>query len=107
MYNEKVGASAAILLQIIPVFSAFGILFTIDSPFIFFWILSLYLFWKAVENPPLPPFDKGGMGGFEGTQYTRHWFLLRISIGLGLLAKYTMAFFYICAFLFIISSQQQ
>ena len=44
LYDEKVGLSSAILIQIIPLFSTFGVLFTIDSPFIFFWIFSLYLF---------------------------------------------------------------
>src|SRR4030043_765815 len=81
LYDEKVGLSSAILMQIVPLFSVFGVLFTIDSPFIFFWILSLYLFSKAVNirpvieenngatsahaslsNSPSPPFTKGGTG---------------------------------------------
>jgi 4-amino-4-deoxy-L-arabinose transferase-like glycosyltransferase len=87
LYDEKVGLSSAILMHIVPVFSAFGVLFTIDSPFIFFWALSLFLFWKAV---------------------TRHfyWVLLGLSIGLGLLTKYAMAFFYPCAFLFLLLSKE-
>ncbi|GAB4405576.1 MAG: glycosyltransferase family 39 protein [Thermodesulfovibrionales bacterium] len=88
MYNERVGASSAILLQIIPLYSAFGVIFTIDSPFVFFWILSLYLFWKAVNR------------NASSTHYGL-WLLLGISIGLGLLTKYTMAFFYMCAFLYL------
>jgi 4-amino-4-deoxy-L-arabinose transferase-like glycosyltransferase/membrane-associated phospholipid phosphatase len=114
LYDEKVGLSSAILIQIIPLFSAFGILFTIDSPFIFFWILSLYLFSKAAnirkENnpssppiiPPHPPLEKEGMGGFEMV----YWRLLGLSIGLGLLTKYTMAFFYPCAILFLLLSKE-
>jgi membrane-associated phospholipid phosphatase len=103
LYDEKVGLSSAILIQIIPLFSAFGILFTIDSPFIFFWSLSLYLFSKAANirkenNPPSPLLEKEGMGGFEMV----YWRLLGLSIGLGLLTKYTMAFFYPCALLFLL-----
>ncbi len=110
MYNERVGAGSAVLFQIIPLFSAFGILLTIDSPFLFFWILSLYLFWKAV-NPDEP----GGMregslsGSFRSVLSTQTstrlcWFLLGISVGLGLLTKYTMAFFYLCALCFLVFS---
>jgi 4-amino-4-deoxy-L-arabinose transferase-like glycosyltransferase/membrane-associated phospholipid phosphatase len=145
LYDEKVGLFSAILIQIIPLFSAFGILFTIDSPFIFFWILSLFFFWKVVSsghiikdfnselgtrnsnhllseiNPPTPPLEKGGKGGFEkrecrGTHYsspiTHHpsliyWILLGISIGCGLLTKYTMALFYLSAFLFLLLLKEQ
>lgn len=114
MFGEMVGAFSAMLLQIIPLYSPFGIIFTIDSPFIFFWILSLYLFWKAAashelqvtgyklqekinsENPPL----------ITRQSSLIYWLLLGISIGLGLLTKYTMAFFYICAFFFFIYSAQ-
>ena len=34
----------------IPLFSTYGIIFTIDSPFIFFWILFLFLFHRATFN---------------------------------------------------------
>lgn len=106
IYDEKVGISSAILLQIIPLFSTYGIVFTIDSPFIFFWILSLYLFWKAVNSrkpdPPALPLAKGGKDGFE----IMYWRLLGLSIGLGLLTKYTMAFFFICALIFLLLSKE-
>ncbi len=94
LYDEKVGLSSAILMQIVPLFSAFGVLFTIDSPFIFFWVLSLFLFWKAVTR--------------HSSLVTRHfyWRFLGLSIGLGLLTKYTMAFFYPCAFLFLLLSKE-
>ncbi|MDP3112288.1 MAG: glycosyltransferase family 39 protein [Thermodesulfovibrionales bacterium] len=114
LFDERTGAAAAILMQIVPLYSAYGILFTIDSPFIFFWILSLLLFWEAVRAedriqnpefigqqsiPPQPPLNKEGIKGGV-------WIVLGISIGLGLLTKYTMAFFYVCAFLFLFTSKQ-
>ncbi|MDO8281667.1 MAG: glycosyltransferase family 39 protein [Thermodesulfovibrionia bacterium] len=83
--------AAGLLIQLTPLFSAYGILMTIDSPFIFFWTLSLYLFWKAVSSEH---------GLFV-------WILLGISIGLGLLTKYTMAFFYICGFFFLFFSKEE
>lgn len=88
MYDERIGAFSAIMLQIIPLYSAFGVIFTIDSPFIFFWIISLYLFWKAIKAEK---------------QAT---ILLGLTIGLGLLTKYTMVFFYLCAFLFILKKRR-
>lgn len=89
MYDERIGALSAMILQIIPLYSAFGIIFTIDSPFIFFWIISLYLFWKAVK-----------------LEQRIKWFSLGLIVGLGLLTKYTMAFFYLCAFLFILKERR-
>ncbi|MEK7683439.1 MAG: glycosyltransferase family 39 protein, partial [Nitrospirota bacterium] len=50
LFDERTGVAAAVLMQVIPLYSAYGVLFTIDSPFIFFWVLSLYLFWRAVEQ---------------------------------------------------------
>ncbi|MFH0933163.1 MAG: glycosyltransferase family 39 protein [Nitrospirota bacterium] len=121
LYDKQVGLFSAILIQIIPLFSTFGIIFTIDSPFIFFWILSLFLFYLSIENsyhplhssnPPTPPFSKGGKEGFDSSRITDYasrtnhtsliyWILLGFSVGFGLLTKYTMALFYLCAFLFL------
>lgn len=92
LYDTKTGVIAGIIFQIIPLFSVYGVLFTIDSPFIFFWILSLFLFLKSINSSTNT--NKDGNINF--------WILLGISIGLGLLAKYSMAFFYICALLYLI-----
>ncbi len=89
LYDERVGAFTAILFQIIPLYSAFGVIFTIDSPFVFFWILSLYLFWRAINQGSI-----------------KYWVSTGLAIGLGLLTKYTMAFFYLCSFLFIVKEQR-
>jgi len=109
MYNERVGAASAILFQLIPLFSAFGVLFTIDSPFLFFWILSLYLFWKAVssQQSAVSSQDSGLNNNSElrtPNSELIYWIFLGISVGLGLLTKYTMVFFYVCAFIFLVSS---
>ncbi len=48
--DEKTAVAAGLLLQITPLFATYGALMTIDSPFIFFWTLSIYLFWKAVNK---------------------------------------------------------
>lgn len=95
MYHEGVGAASALLFQLIPLYSAFGVIFTIDSPFVFFWIVSLYLFWKAAGQETSGHSNQG------------YWLLLGVSIGLGLLTKYTMAFFPFCAFLFLMLSSHK
>ena len=92
MYNDEAAAlGAALIFQILPLFAAFGVIFSIDSPFLFFWILSLYLFSRAVDS-------EAGIGT---------WVLLGIAIGLGLLTKYTMAFFHAGIFLFLIMSDRR
>jgi membrane-associated phospholipid phosphatase len=96
LYDEQVGLSSALIMQIIPLFSVFGVLFTIDSPFIFFWILSLFFFWRSINS----------QSQIANRKPQIYWLLLGLSIGLGLLTKYTMAFFYICAFLFLALSNE-
>jgi len=82
---KQAGLLAFILLQVVPLFSTFGIVFTIDPPLILFWTLSLYLFWKIIDN--------------KGPSVL--WILLGLTIGLGLLAKYTVALFIGCAFIYL------
>jgi 4-amino-4-deoxy-L-arabinose transferase-like glycosyltransferase/membrane-associated phospholipid phosphatase len=94
LYGARVGFFSAVLVQAVPLYSVYGVLMTIDSPFILFWILSLLLFWKAVDvGPPEEPESAGVLS----------WVLLGAAIGLGLLAKYTMAFFYLCGLLYFVS----
>ncbi len=82
------GLVAALLPQVVPLFSAYGVIMTIDSPFIFFWSLSLYLFYRAVRDWPE-----------RGEPKLLTWMILGLAVGIGLLVKYTMAFFYLSAFL--------
>lgn len=99
--NESFALTSATLLQIIPMFAPFGVIFTIDSPFIFFWILSMYIFWRAITS-------EDGHSTSSGQKIeVRNWLILGISIGLGLLTKYTMVFFYLCAFLFFLFSEKK
>ncbi|MCG2710087.1 MAG: glycosyltransferase family 39 protein, partial [Thermodesulfovibrionales bacterium] len=110
LFDERTGVAAAVLMQIIPLYSAYGVLFTIDSPFIFFWVLSLYLFYRAVNRDALSVMSNELKENAHHTSRITHyglWLLLGISIGLGLLTKYTMAFFYICALFFLLTSKQR
>ncbi len=86
--DEAAAVIAGILPQITPLFAAYGIIMTIDAPFIFLWSLTLLFFYKAISDGRL------------------YWYLAGITIGLGLLMKYTMALFYPCAMLLLLFSRQ-
>ncbi len=111
LYDEKVGLFSAILLQIIPLFSTYGIIFTIDSPFIFFWILSLFSFWQAINCNSLCVTHNELKENHDTSRINNlsmfYWILLGISIGFGLLTKYTMALFYLCSFFFLLSRERR
>lgn len=96
LYDKKTGLAAGLMIQITPLYSVYGILFTIDSPFIFFWVLSLYLFHRLLQRQTLEGHKK---------TFDYYWALLGIAVGLGMLTKYTMAFFYISGFLFFLTSK--
>jgi membrane-associated phospholipid phosphatase len=118
LYDETVGLASALMLNVIPLFATFGIIFTIDSPFIFFWILSLFLFWKTIEfrtneanNAEYGQKEVQPSAMSSSQHETKHaplmyWVLLGISVGLGLLTKYTMALFYPCALLYLFLSKE-
>ncbi|HMK59904.1 MAG TPA: glycosyltransferase family 39 protein [Dissulfurispiraceae bacterium] len=91
--NEAVALWSALIYQVIPLFAAFSIIFSIDSPFLFLWILSLLLFHRAVYDA-----ENEGYGA---------WIVLGISLGFGLLTKYTMFFFHLAMFLFLAMSEKK
>jgi undecaprenyl-diphosphatase len=111
-HSRKKAWTAAIVFQVTPLFSVYGIIHTTDSPLIFFWTLSLFLFWKAIQKPEVGSQKSEGEGSFtvnseQPTVNGIYWVLLGCSLGLGLLAKYSMAFFYVCAVCFFVSSRQR
>jgi len=93
LYDERTGLTAALLLQAVPLFSVFGILLTIDSPFMFFWVLSLYLFHRIMRQELSSEHERAS---------SLLWILLGISTGLGLLTKFTMTFFLVSALLYLL-----
>lgn len=90
LYDEETGIYASALFQIIPLFAAFGILMTIDAPFVFFWALGMVLFARALALRSLA-----------------EWMLAGIAIGLGVLTKFTMVFFYVSALLLMLASREE
>ena len=90
LYDEKAAAWSGALLQVVPILAVYGVGMTIDSPLVFFWTLALLLFHWAISS---------------GSRAA--WILLGVAVGIGLLTKYTMAFFWVCAFLFLVCSRQR
>lgn len=89
MYNAKVGACAAGLMQITPIYVIYGSGMTIDPPLLLCWALSLLLLRRAME-----------------TRSAAAWLALGVCIGVGMLSKYTMAFFYISTLLYLATSAE-
>lgn len=94
--SEWAGVIAALTLQVIPLFSAYGVINTIDAPLIFFWSLALYLFGRIDKTERELRMAK-----------TIHWLTLGIVIGLGFLVKYTMVFFIASGFLYYLAGKNR
>ncbi|CAN5395491.1 glycosyltransferase family 39 protein [soil metagenome] len=88
-FARDLGASAAtatlavLLIQIIPLFAIGALILTTDSPLLFFWALSCWLFYRAIKS-----------------SRAHYWWWLAIAYGLGTLSKYAMIYFIPCAALF-------
>lgn len=74
------GWSAALFVQVIPLFAVFGFAMTTDPPLILCWSVALWLFWRMARA-----WNATGRVSLEAAA------ALGAAIGLGLLAKYTMA----------------
>jgi len=48
MFGPKIGAVAALTSQLLPVIAGGGALAVPDAPFVFFWLLTVWLFWRAL-----------------------------------------------------------
>lgn len=87
-YDERVGLWAGVVVQIIPVFSVFGLGLTPDSLLMLFWMSTLYWFYLSWT---------------QGSALD--WLMLIISLGLGMLSKYAIIFFYIPASLVLVLTE--
>ena len=79
---------SSILFSVLPIYIGTGFLAFPDGPLIFFWLLTLYLFSKAVKT--------GKIG---------YWSLMGVSFGAALLSKYTAIFLAIGAIVFLLRSR--
>lgn len=82
LYDARTGLWAGITFATLFLSSFYSWVMTTDSILLFFWSLALLFFVRALE-----------------TGRWRDWLALGISVGLGLLTKYTMSLFLVCALL--------
>ncbi|MCK4911751.1 MAG: glycosyltransferase family 39 protein, partial [Thermodesulfovibrionales bacterium] len=73
-----------------PLYSAYGVVMTIDPPFMFFWVLALYQMLRVLQRGSV-----------------MNWAVLGMIVGLGMLSKYTMAFFMICTVCWFVFSKDK
>lgn len=87
LYNQQTAFWSSITYLTLPAVTLSSAFISSDAPLMFFWAASLYLFTHATDgrNP-------------------KWWIFLSISVGLGLLSKYTMLVFPLAALLYIIFS---
>lgn len=76
LYTESVGAWLVVLINVMPIFTAGGLVMTIDPLSIFFWTAALATCWRALEESPA---------------FSWWWPATGLLIGLGFLSKYTNA----------------
>jgi len=84
--SADIASGSVIILNLYPL-TASGIIITPDTPAFFFFALAVYLFARIVfgQSPPK----------------NHHWIYLGISLGLGLLSKYTTILFFAGMFIFL------
>ena len=87
--SERAGFYAALLMNIILLTSAGAIIVTPDGPQGLFWALTIFGVYQAVSRERNP-----------------WWYLVGISLGFGLLSKYTMILIVPCIFSFLLSSPE-
>jgi 4-amino-4-deoxy-L-arabinose transferase-like glycosyltransferase len=87
LFDERTAFWSGLAYLTLPVVFYGARFITTDAPLHFFWALSLFFFVRALEKN-LP----------------RHWLALGIGLGLGLMSKYTMALFPLCALLALLAT---
>jgi undecaprenyl-diphosphatase len=92
--QRAAGLIAALAIQGTPLFAVYGFGMTTDTPLILIWASALGLFWWTTKRPPEPG-------------DTWRWVLLGATIGIGILAKYTMALFYGCALIYLLANHRE
>jgi hypothetical protein len=87
--DRKWAFIAALVFAVLPITSYWLMLGHQDAPFIFFWLLSTFLVWRALSR------DSKG-----------YWYLAGISTGFMLLCKLQAALFLPCLLLFLLISKK-
>jgi 4-amino-4-deoxy-L-arabinose transferase-like glycosyltransferase len=90
LYDPRTACWASVSFLTLPGISVSSLVISTDVPLLFFWAASLYAFLRAR--------DETGWGW---------WLALGAALGLGLLAKYAMAYWLLCAALFLVAERTE
>lgn len=88
LYDARVACWAAVVYITLPAVSLSAAIISTDVPLLLCWAVALYAFIRARAEP-------------EAASARRWWIVIGLASGLGLLAKYAMAYWLISAFLFL------
>jgi 4-amino-4-deoxy-L-arabinose transferase-like glycosyltransferase len=94
--RQRAAALAVLTAAALPLYAAGSILMTTDAPLVFLWTLAMFSVWKATASP--------APGYAADVTRWRWWLVLAASLGLGVLAKYTMLLFVPCLAAYLYSS---
>lgn len=91
--RERVAVLVLLAYAACPLFAAGSALMTTDVPLTFFWVLAVFALANAVDA-----------AGWRGWAW---WLACGTSVGLGLLSKYTMAFFFVAGAAYLLISPRR
>jgi hypothetical protein len=84
LFDPRTAFWSAVTYATLPGVTVSAMIMSTDAPMLLCWAAALYTFIRACED-----------------EDRRWWLLTGIAIGLGLLSKYAMAYWLLCAFLFV------
>ncbi len=91
LFDSRVAFWTAVTAVTVPAYLAINVFMTVDAPLLFFWCLSLYGLWRALENK----------------ENSWRWLLgTAIIAGFGLLTKQMMLVFFALMLLFMATNRQ-
>jgi hypothetical protein len=90
LYDARTGFWSALAYVSLPGVSVSAFVIATDAPLLLLWSIALYAFIRARED--------GGCGW---------WPVVGVAVGLGLLAKYAMAYWVLSAFAFVLSDRAE
>ncbi len=86
LFSPRIGLWSGVAFLTLPLVSALGLFVSTDAPLLMFWALGMYGLLYALD-----------------TAAWRHWLLVGVAFGLGMMSKYTMAAFAGSAFLVMLA----
>ncbi|MCD6594637.1 glycosyltransferase family 39 protein [bacterium] len=89
LWDEKIAFWTVVSAICIPLFDVAGMFFTPDPPLVFFWLGATFFIIRATEN-----------------DLWKDWILTGLFAGLAMLSKYTAAFWFLGAFIFLLINEK-